>query len=408
MIFDELIVLLPCHSLEDFPVHHEAAEAEGLLAAWSALWHPALLAASGKLPTWYRADSPPDTLAGRLVIVPQASEDLLLAGWATRAKGEGAHVVRKLSDRRQIVAAALEELDGGDGGVEPALADDFLAFGTGYLLTELLTRQMRYMSNIDEVQLASELLAAAAAAMAHDGELARQHLGNSFEVLTEARERFYPVNSYLVDLTLLAATTLGADLRAELASDTPKNLLLTAEVLERLAAAEPQTLEALRLALDHQTADIVGGEYDEGELPLWPLESILAGFQRGLSTFERALGRRPAVFGRRRFGLSPLLPQVLNQLGYQGALHFTLDDGQFPQSDQCKTRWEGFGASAIDALCRLPLDAHSPASFLHLPRKIGESMDLDHVATVVFAHWPGRVSPFYADLLRMNAYGEVL
>lgn len=408
MKFDELIVLLPCHSLEDFPVHHEGAEAEGLLAAWSALWHPALIASAGRLPTWYRADSPPDDLAGRLVLIPKASESLLLAGWAARAKSEGAHVVRHLSDRRQIVAAAIEQLDGGGAGVDRELIDDFLAFGTGYLLTELLTRQMRYMSNIDEVQLANELKAAAAAATGHDSEQARQHLRNAFEVLTEARERFYPVDSYFVDLTLLAPTTLGPELRQELADAVPKNLLISGRVLEWIAADEPETLAALQAALDHGAADVVGGEYDEPELPLLPPESTLDEFRRGLAAFERLIARRPVVYGRRRFGLSPLLPAVLTQLGYQGALHMTLDDGQFPQSDQAKTRWEGFGASAIDALCRVPLDAHAAVSFLQLPRKIGESMDLDHVATTVFAHWPGRVSPFYHDLLRIAAYGAVL
>ena len=93
-MFSELIVLLPCHSLEDFPVHHEGAEAEGLLSAWSALWHPALIASAGNLPSWFRADAPPDDLDGRLIIVPQASESLLLAGWTTTAKEAGALVLR--------------------------------------------------------------------------------------------------------------------------------------------------------------------------------------------------------------------------------------------------------------------------------------------------------------------------
>ena len=97
MKFEEACVLLPCHSLEDFPTHYEGASAEGLLAAWSAMWHPALLAATGRLPTWYRAEGPPDALAGRLIIIPSTSETLLLAGWAARATSEGAHVVRKLS-----------------------------------------------------------------------------------------------------------------------------------------------------------------------------------------------------------------------------------------------------------------------------------------------------------------------
>jgi alpha-mannosidase len=39
---------------------------------------------------------------------------------------------------------------------------------------------------------------------------------------------------------------------------------------------------------------------------------------------------------------------------------------------------------------------------------MGESMDTDHVATVVFAHWPGAASPFYRDLGRMASYGAAL
>ena len=45
MKYQELIILLPCHSLEDFPTYHEGDDAHSLLASWSALWHPALLAA---------------------------------------------------------------------------------------------------------------------------------------------------------------------------------------------------------------------------------------------------------------------------------------------------------------------------------------------------------------------------
>ena len=74
---------------------------------------------------------------------------------------------------------------------------DFLALGYGYLAVELLTRQMRYMSNIDEVHLQNEAVAAARACLAGDAEETRRHLQNSFEVLIEARERFYPVDAYL-------------------------------------------------------------------------------------------------------------------------------------------------------------------------------------------------------------------
>ncbi len=117
MKFVETIILLPCHSLEDFPTHNEGAEAEGMLSAWSCLWHPALLAATEKLPSWLvPPDGPPDDLAGKLIVIPTTSESLLLAGWAARAKSEGAVVLRKMTSRTDLVKGALEQLDGGAGG----------------------------------------------------------------------------------------------------------------------------------------------------------------------------------------------------------------------------------------------------------------------------------------------------
>ena len=111
MVIEELVVLLPCHSLEDFPVHHEGEEAEGLLAAWSALWHPGLIAACDRIPLWFRADAPPENPRPRLIVVPAVSDSLLLPGWPTRAKTEGAKLVRKLAKRAEIVAACLESLE---------------------------------------------------------------------------------------------------------------------------------------------------------------------------------------------------------------------------------------------------------------------------------------------------------
>ena len=40
MTYQELLILLPCHSLEDFPTYHEGEDAQGLLSAWSAMWQP--------------------------------------------------------------------------------------------------------------------------------------------------------------------------------------------------------------------------------------------------------------------------------------------------------------------------------------------------------------------------------
>src|SRR5262245_47243047 len=171
MTFKELILLLPCHSLEDFPTYHEGDDAQSLLASWSALWHPELLAAAGQAPTWRRIEEPPSDVRDRLIVVPAVCLQRLPTGFAQRVKDEGGVLIRKTSSREEIVAAALESAAGtlrvpsalpdGNGTrnvptafegtrrvpatkVDPELAADFLALGYCYLQIELLTRQMRY------------------------------------------------------------------------------------------------------------------------------------------------------------------------------------------------------------------------------------------------------------------------
>lgn len=408
MKFKEVLILLPCHSLEDFPLHYEGTEAENLLACWTAMWHPAFIASAAAMPTWARADDPPEELADKLIVVPRVSESMLLAGWPARAKNEGACVLRKMDSRDEMVATALAALDDVPADLDPELVADFHALGYAYLEEELLTRQMRYMSNLDEVHFSSETAKAAQALMEGRLDETRTHLQSCFDLLAEARDRFYPAEAYLVDLTLVAATTMGPTLRAELESGHPVNLLLTGDVLEQMAAQQPETLAALKAALEAERVTLVGGERGERELPLLPIEAVLDEFRHGLATFERLLGQRPAVFGRRRYGITPLLPQVLVRFGFQGALHLALDEGTFPAGDQSKTRWEGFGGSGIDTVTRVPLEADKPASFINYCERMGNVMDLDFVATLTFARWPGQGCLWFHDLRRIARYSPVL
>jgi alpha-mannosidase len=407
MRFTELTVLLPCHSLEDFPVYHEGAAADELLGAWCAPWHPALLASAGAVPNWQRIDVPPETLAGRLIVTPPFCLDRLPAGFVARAKSEGACLVQE-PDRDRAVAAALAALDGGDAGVEEALAADFLALGFCRLQIELLTRHMRFSTNIDETHFEREAVAAAQAAVGHDGVAAREHLLQCFDTLYEARKHFYPVDVYLVDVTLLAATTLGENLQRELAGGTPTNLLGPMSLLSALANQHPESWSSLTAAIDAATACVLGDEPEESELPLLPLETALASLDAGVRQYTALLGRGPRVYARRRAGLGPALPQLLTKLAFQGALHFTLDDGRFPLAPQSKTRWEGLDSSVLDVLARVPCDAARPESFLGLSRRMADAMDTDHVATVIFAHWPHGGSPWHDVLRRVARLSPVL
>jgi alpha-mannosidase len=403
----ELAVLLPCHSLEDFPLYYQGDEAAELLACWVAPWHPALIAATGKMPRWYRADVPPDDSEGRVYFVSAISARILAAGWTARVEAEGALVIAAQPDRDQMVAQALSRCGIDRSSVAADLAGDFLALGYAYLQLELLTRQMRYLSSIDEPYFENQLVAAARAAVEHGRDAAIEHLQRCFDVLMEARDRFYPVDAYLLDLTLVAQTLIGPALRATLLRDLPASIHLSGQTLERLAEQDPALLDALRQAVSAGNVSVVGGEYEESDLPLAPLLSVVENLEHGRAVYEKYLGQPARVFLRRRFGLSPILPMLLSRAGFIGAVHCTFDDGVFPALGQSKTRWQALDGSAIDALCRIPLDASRAETFLSFSQKLAESMDLDQVATVGLVHWPGKVAPWFDDLKRIHRYAPI-
>ena len=131
---------------------------------------------------------------------------------------------------------------------------------------------------------------------------------------------------------------------------------------------------------------------------------MLANLRQGKQLFEDAVGEPPRIFARRRFGLSWAYPQLLRSLGYQGAVHSTLDDGRFPEGLHLKTTWEGNDGAAIDAFARIPFDASLPETYLTLAIKLGEMLDSDHAAGICLVHWPGIPCPWFEDLARVHEY----
>ncbi len=406
MNYQELLILLPCHSLEDFPTYHEGEDAQGLLAAWSAMWQPELLANAGQAPTWKRIEDVPTEVKDRLIVVPSMCASRLPTGFAQRVKDEGGCLIKKTTSRAEVVVAALEPIGGPK--VDAELAADFLALGYAYLQIQLLTRQMRYSSNLDEVYFKGQAVGAAAAAVEGDLTLAKEKLSACFNVLAEERDHYYPVDAFILELNLTAATTLGATLRKEISRQSPTNLLLTGTMLDEMQAKEPESLEALKQAISTSSVGIIGGEAAEDRLPLMSQDSILANLRRGLARYEELLGKRPEVFGRWRFGLTPTLPGLLTKTGFRGALHACFEEGTIPAGTQFKVRWEGLDGTAIDSITRTPLDASKPQTFLAYASKMGESMDGDHVATLCLAHWPGQESEWLGDLRRIAGYCKAM
>lgn len=405
MAYSKTTVLTPSHSLEDFPTDLGEDPAASLLNAFAVAWHPALLAEIGFLPSWRRADDPPPPpLDTHVVLIPTACEGWLPHGWAEQAQEQGAVVVSQVVHRAEMLAALKLDLC----DIDPELVADFLALGTCWLETELLTRHMRNFGNIDEARLQNRAVAAARAAVARDAETAQAHLRAAFEILLEARERFYPVECFLLDLCLMVPDQANDDFRRELQQSVPFSLMATAADWSDICEQHADLQEQIRQAWGSSRVCLVGGEEREAQLPLLPFNSAAWQWERGLATYRRLWGQTPKIWGRRRFGLSAALPQALTKFGFQAALHVVFDDGIYPDYEHAKLRWQGCDGTVIDALSRIPLAADSAASFLRFPVRMSESMDHDQVAGIVFARWPEVKNPWFHDFRRMSKYAPVL
>lgn len=467
MSYQQVVVLIPSHSLEDFPTDLGEKPAESLLNAFSVAFHPSLVAVTGLMPGWHRADEPTTATDGSLIIVPTACDDQIPPGWIQLAEEQGAVVVSGVHDRAEMLYAALAGLrqpgpnagaksgeklgqadetagshhvtsdhtgsDGAemstvseraeDGSIEdrvsctgglgpdeisPEIVADFHALGTCWILMELLTRHMHHFSSYDEVFFEKTLVAAARDAVQGDADGVETSLRASFELLLEARERFFPVDCYLLDLCLTAPDMAGDKLHALLNEEIPVNYLLRAIDAQQIAESEPETIRLLKKAWDDGRADVAGGDFQELAAPLVPLESSILDLQRGRAVFRDLFQREPTTWGRRRYGLSSMLPQLLQKSGFYSGLHFLLDDGIYPDREQSRMRWEGCDSSSVDAYSRIPLAADSATTWLRFPERMAETMESDHVAALALARWPETRCVFFQDLRRIQKYAPVL
>ena len=420
------IVFFPCHSLDDFPTWLGDAEADELLAAWTAAWDPRLVAASGRMPAWASVEAPPGNDAEVLGIVTAHCDDRL-AGLVDPASSPGSRWVRRAGSREETLRQALAAVgidgdaaavDGGSGGVCPA---DFRAFGLAWLLSELLARRMRSSTGLgsaapfsgspaDEVTTGFEdrLVAAARAWVDGDEATAAEALRECYGHLEAARARYYAVDVWLVDVVLLAETTLGARLAAELESPVPAALVATGALVEKLAGTDPTLTARLRAAVTAGRIAPAGGRHGDEPLDACLPETIRESFLQGHHAWRKALGCVPTTFAQTSGGWSALLPEVLASFGYAGVIWNLFDGTPLPDPGTGRIRWEGSGGACVDGIARPPLDARRASTILGLPDRIGDAIDHDHTAVVWFAHHAGLASPWFADLRRIGSWSTAL
>jgi alpha-mannosidase len=384
-------------------------EAEQILAGWSALFHPALISHYEQIGAWDRVYHPTSEKNLPLVIIPPCVELDLNRSWLSEVEANGTLLLRDYQDRESLVGEILEKTGLADHPFDDDLVADFLALGTGYLLVELLTRQLRYMSTLDETQFETYLKDAVRHARQGNRKESDEAVGRGFDLITEAREYFYPVESYFLELLLLAPPTLGEKLRRDLDQGEQLSLLLSPECLLEIKNRHPETLASLKKAVAEKRAEIVGCErhlWPQTTLSVDTLDQLLL---EGRSVYEETLdGYLPRTYGRPEKGLSPVLPGLLKSVGYENAFHFTPDGWHRGSGSQSKIQWKGTDGTSIDALVRFPIDATDPSAYLELPETLGNAMDMDHAATVVFARYPGTKSCWLDDLRRMDRHSPAL
>ncbi len=420
-----MISLIPCYSIEDFSLYRKASDVDEIFSAWSALYHPALIAHFDDAPRWEAAGSPSSGQKRRLVVVPPCAEYLLSNKWIKDAEAEGAVVIRHVADRDDILKEAFERL-----GVDPLppgaadseeslfaakdAAETFLTAGLGCLLEELLTRKLRYMSNLDQISFNSRLVEGARAYMKNDVEEREKALQKAFDLLTQSKEYFFPTATKFLELTWVEAEDLEANLpqmlRERRARKETSNLVLPVPVLKQCQRERPETLNLLREEIAAQRVLVAGG--DEWEAPLYLMspteiaDQLAAGRRRYLD----ALGIAPTVFARHEAGYAQILPQLLVKSGYKGALSRTGDGWNLLQkhTDRSQIRWQGRDGSTIPTICKNPLNAADSEEILQMPERIGNSYYSDSASAVVFEYRPGKASRWLRDLRRMDQYSPVL
>ena len=421
--YSKLLIVLPCHSLEDFPTHHHGNDAANLLANWTALWHPALIASCGTMPDWQQADNPDlgltDSMSETdeatssgpiLALIPLVAEPVLDSELLTNLKMANAVVISGQSSRSEITELALAANQHASSlaeRVDSEIAKDFMALGYAFLQTQLMTRQLRYSSNLDEEYFSKAVVAAAHAATQSDQGETTKALTRCFDILLEEKNGYYPPEPELIDVVLTATTTLGSSFARQLDKSHPFNVLITGADTRRLFADRKENAAKLKDRIADDDVNIVGGPDEELPDNLVASETLVHQLQQGRITYQENFGVEPSVFMRRRFGLTPVTPGLLDQLNFAGAIHATLDDGQFPSGSGCNIRWTGEDDRWVLSIGNLPLAADDAGSFLALGVRLGESIDSAHIASPLFVHWPDATCESFKDLVRITNYSPL-
>ncbi|WP_149498686.1 hypothetical protein [Roseiconus lacunae] len=456
-LFDECSVLLPSATLDDFPTGGSDSDARSLLAGWTVLWHPLLLARTEQLPTWYRADAAPAPDGPRLIVVPDPSLAMVPADYRRKCDvNPGCRWITGGSRQEMLEAISIDELVAGDEPVNlqplrhksrSIAVDDFYAAGYLSLQIQIMTRRLRYTSNLDELHLQARIVEAAKAFCRSDADAAAEALHDVYDSLSEERDHYFSSDPHLVDLTLLTPAVLrdaiGAGwierLRSESTEDneadgvlgTPRNVLIDGNVAAAIVAenrsdSDSTIFQTFVEAIASPTIGWAGGGPASGTthgddsigsdstgvavrsncLDAMTMSEAIEAFREGTELARAATNQTPTAYARLS-GSTPVdLVPSLAALGYRGVIPMDFTGGT-GSGEESKLLIQS-GNIEIEALTAKPVDASSDAAYLSIGAHLGEAIDGGEVATGLLVHWPDRVCDSHRDLVRAASWSLAL
>jgi len=440
--FSEISVLIPGYSIEDLPTDLPEEEAASLLNAVACAWHPRLLQRSGSIPLFRQAESLSGYSGRRIVFVPAPSESWMPHEWRAVFREQGHIVLAGCSKREDWLTAidlALADEAGAsdaanstdaatnadaavcptadasrltrDSFATPVLIDHFLALGIIMLQVQLLSRRRHHFVDADNILLSREVRLAADASVFGDEATVRTHLMRCFEHLRDTREKFYPMNCYLLDLCIPGddeQSSAVSDLIALATPATRLNLFATGRDLAKWVEKDASLSAQLKNAIVDGTLTLLTGHDAEIRPSLGSMAATLTDIERCRRTYTDIVGTPPRHWARRRYGMTASFPSLLTYFGFESALHVALDDGLYPDKERSQFEWQAPDGSQIPAASRIPLAIDSSAGFLRFADRYNESMQDDNTAALFLARLPALKTPWLHDLHVAASYAPVL
>jgi hypothetical protein len=467
MAFNRLIAVLPCYSLEDISKELTDPQIAEFHTAWTVLWHPLVLAESSGIPEWKRSDASSLDIEHALVLVPSASSTPLDAPVMERMIVQNCTIATAHESREVTLQNVLEVITGSHlkeadtpsdqrtpeistlmelplGGDNASLVDlhghpksrvtvnDFYALGLATLLVQALTRKIHYSSNLDIVLFAEQARNASRAFLDRDASECERWLQSCFDQLSQERDRYFSQSAQLIDLTLLAPTTLQNSLDRQLTTKHPQSILASPVILEKLSRTNPSGLKALVAGIETGQISVAGGFASEPiatstavnealsttqeaspisfDYGWWSQSSVYRRLHRSRQSYLQFGIKPPEVFAQMEPGISWDIPTFLKNVGYKASLLHAFSDTTYPVPTQSKIAWESSDGKTLDTLASGFVDASLSRSVFSIISDLGKQFDYHQIPTLVFAHWPDRCCDAFQDILaatrRTSALGQ--